>query len=60
MSMMLDTLFGKNEKPDHCQNGIQLTDGNKLCFDNSACEYRLLAVDIKYCPFCGKELTANG
>ena len=60
ISMMLETLSGKkHEKNGYCSNGIQLENGNQLCFDNSAREYTLLSVEIKYCPFCGKELTAD-
>ena len=61
MSMMVDSIssifgFGKKDKPTKCKNGIQLQEGNKLYFDSSAREYSLLGIEIKYCPFCGKEL----
>lgn len=60
MGMMLSMLMGRfDEVKEKCDNGIQLQDGNKLCFDNSAREYAVLSVDIRYCPFCGKELKAE-
>lgn len=30
-----------------------------LCFDNSCGEYCEGQIEIKYCPFCGKELKAQ-
>jgi len=62
MSMMVDAmfenLFGYTEKKknDYLKNGIQLQRGNRLCFDSSAREYAVLDIEIRYCPFCGKEL----
>lgn len=62
MSMMIDRLqyaFGfeaKSQTFGYCKNGIQLQNGNRLCWDNSAREYALLDVEIRYCPFCGREL----
>ena len=58
MSMMLGMMFGRDEDEDECNNGIQLQNGNQLVFDNSAREYAPLSIDIRYCPFCGKELKA--
>lgn len=60
MGMMLDVLmarFGSGKKEsEECKNGIQLQNGNRLAFDNSACEYATLEIEIMYCPFCGREL----
>ena len=56
MGMMIDMLFGSRTERDYAYNGIQLKNGNLLCFDNSACEYTVLGIRVNYCPFCGKEL----
>ena len=57
MGMMLGMLFGMDkDNENELNNGIQLQEGNELTFDNSAREYAPLAIEIKYCPFCGKEL----
>lgn len=59
MSMMVGMLFGggsDDEERDYAYNGIIIKDGNRLCFDNSAGEYAELSLEIKHCPFCGKEL----
>lgn len=58
MGMMLDQMFGASKKEKNfLKNGIQLKDGKLLTFDNSAAEYAPLAIEIQYCPFCGKKLT---
>ena len=56
--MMLGVMagLGNDQERDYAYNGIMLKNGNMLCFDNSAGEYAELAIDINYCPFCGKEL----
>lgn len=59
MGMMIDMLFGRPSDDDRLENGIQLQDGNLLCFDNSAREYVPLGIRIGYCPLCGRELTQN-
>ena len=63
MEMMIGNLaaaFGDIKKNnERLENGIQLQDGNKLCFDSSAREYAVLSIEIKHCPFCGKELFAE-
>ena len=58
MTMMLSRLTGKLDlyEEDRCCNGIMLANGNHLTFDNSACEYSVLGIEIKFCPFCGKAL----
>ena len=56
VGMMIEMLMGgflKSEKREYAYNGIQLKNGNILTFDNSACEYTGLGIEIKYCPFCG-------
>ena len=57
MSMMIGMLFGRMSDDDRLEDGIQLQDGNLLCFDNSSREYVPLGVRIGYCPMCGRELT---
>lgn len=40
-------------------HGVRLdrNDGKAyLMFDNSCCEYAEGAIEIRYCPFCGKEI----
>lgn len=60
MRMMLGMLCGSDEdEQEICENGIQLQEGNRLAFDNSAGEYALLSIEIKYCPFCGESLVAE-
>lgn len=59
MGMMLGMLFGAGKSETECNNGIQLQHGNMLVFDNSAREYAPLSIEIRYCPFCGKELKAE-
>jgi len=57
MRMMLGMIVGRYEdEDDPVVEGIQLKRGNLLIFDSSSGEYVRLGVDIKYCPFCGKEL----
>ena len=54
---MLHSMFGMfDEEKTCCVDGIQLQQGNILTFDNSSGEYAAMAVEIKYCPMCGKEL----
>ena len=57
---MFGNAFGykplKSRNQETCTNGIQLQNGNRLCFDNSGREYAMLDVEIRYCPFCGREL----
>ena len=59
--MMLDIMLGRidDRERDYAYDGIMLKEGNKLCFDNSSGEYSEQAIDINYCPFCGKELKAD-
>lgn len=53
----LSAAFGFTpKKSSRCSLGIQLQGKNRLCWDNSAREYALLDVEIRYCPFCGREL----
>ena len=60
MNMMLGMLMGREEREGtECENGIQLQNGNQLVFDNSAREYAELAIEIEFCPFCGRKLKAN-
>ena len=44
----------KKESLSYC--GIRLKGGNKMAFDNSSGEFEELQVEIRYCPFCGREL----
>ena len=57
LGMMVEMFIGrKDTERDYAYNGVMLKAGNKLCFDNSSAEYTELSIDIKYCPFCGREL----
>jgi len=62
VSMMLDRLcFGvgydrPHRNTEQCSLGIQLQNGNRLCWDSSAREYATLDVEIQFCPFCGSKL----
>ena len=51
------SVFGYEPKhEDKLSLGIQLQHGNRLCWDSSAQEYAVLEVEIRYCPFCRREL----
>lgn len=41
------------------EDGIWLENGNLLTYDSSSGEYASQGVEIKYCPFCGKELEGD-
>lgn len=56
MEMILNLMFGRSSEDEYVSNGIQLMDGNLLCFDNSAREYQTLGIRIGHCPLCGREL----
>ena len=47
---------GHDDKKIDC---IFLEEGNSLGCDTSSGEYAPQYLDIKYCPFCGKELSKN-
>lgn len=53
---MLSMFGGQPKHDERLSMGIQLQDGNRLCWDSSAREYAVCDVEIRYCPFCGKEL----
>ena len=53
MSTNFHLLFGEPQTSE--VDGVQ-RNGNVMMFDNSSGEYAKQGVEIKFCPFCGKEL----
>lgn len=53
MTAMLDKIFAAHDQPSG--SGIYLK-CHRLFFDNSSDEYADGYIEIKYCPFCGKEI----
>lgn len=51
----INRLFGRDSIREY-QDGIWLTDDNKLAHDNSSGEYASGRIKISFCPFCGRGL----